>query len=133
MFINDADDYQYNAYGTREGAREHRLVSGDEGRPWRTFQELVSDMNITRGALDALVFKGLVPWVTGATLRNAVGYDAIVRMGGVPPPIEELQVYYALEKDKLMVHEAAVRLGAEPSKLQAYLKRHGVRIISEEP
>lgn len=86
---------------------ERALRPGDEELDWRVYSDLWRDLQLTRGALDVLVFNGKVPWVTGKKLHEFMlsskhpDIDAARRLGAKIDwslGIVHEQVYYAVDE-----------------------------------
>ncbi len=81
---------------------ERRLETGDEELDWRTYSDLWRDLQLTRGALDVLVFNGKVPWVSGEKLSEFFAashhpaLEAAQRLGA-NLTIDRKTTYYAVD------------------------------------
>lgn len=97
------------------GSGPHEFRVGDEEMPWRTYGQLWNEVKLTRGALDALVQHGKVPWAAGKDLISF-----FISQGTSVEGYEPTQVYYLLEQ--LMLADATARLtGSEVMPTRAAL------------
>jgi hypothetical protein len=102
-------------------AAERALRPGDEELNWLTYSDIWRDLQLTRGALDALVTNGEVPWVSGGKLHTFLlcskhpDIDAARRMGAQLDwslGIDHNLLYYAVDDflAKYRAGEAVARL-----------------------
>ena len=104
-------------YREQSTNKERTLVEGDEELNWRTYSDLWRDLQLTRGALDVLVFNGKVPWVSGEQLHEFMAksthpaIEAAARLGA-RVTINKNTIYYLVDEFLL-----ALRVGESVARL----------------